>query len=183
MDFFFSNGDLPTGIFSDFFSTALFSEMLLLHASLTTSTQQLLFQSIYFFRAAAFLRSSGFDRVISSQQWFFQNTYFLGTKLLPGSYFVRKGNSLGQLLFGTATFLMVQLPRIKISTEELLWSKQVLLYSISFFRRATFSKNLLFLESYFFRAATFSKDVTFYNSNLFRKATFSQHTFLRVNIS
>ena len=71
---FFSNGKFSSGIFSDFFRIALFSEKLLLHTSLTISTPQLLFRSIYFFRAVAFLRSSVFEIFISSQLLFFQNT-------------------------------------------------------------------------------------------------------------
>ena len=45
-----------------FFRTDLFSEQLLFHASLTTSTQQLLFRSIYFFRAAAFFKELRFRK-------------------------------------------------------------------------------------------------------------------------
>ena len=75
----------------------------------TASTQQLIFRRGYFLRAAAFLRSSVFGRVISLQQLFFQNTCFL-----------RVGSSLGQLPFGIATFLAEELFRIKIPTEELL---------------------------------------------------------------
>ena len=165
-------------------------------ANLATCPGQLYFRRSYFFtllwllrhnsysfgasissEQLLFLRCSVFDRVISLHQLFFQNTLFSGMKLLPSSHFVRIGSSLGQLLFGTATFLLEWLLRINISTEELLWSKQVLLHSISFFRRATFSKNLLFLESYLFRAVTFSKYVTFYSSNIFRRATLSQHMF------
>ena len=73
-------------------------------------------------------------------------------------------------MFQTATFLTEKLSEIKISIATIL--KQVLLYSLNFFRRVTFSKNLdfkasnishylLFLESYLSKAATFSKEVTF----------------------
>ena len=58
----FSNGDFPFGIFSNFFRTALFPEKLLLHTSLTTLTKQLLFRSIYFFRATAFIKEFRFRK-------------------------------------------------------------------------------------------------------------------------
>ena len=62
MGIFFFNGDFLSGIFSDFFRTALFLEKLLLHISLTNSTQLLLSQSIYFFRASAFFRELRFRK-------------------------------------------------------------------------------------------------------------------------
>ena len=66
--------------------------------------------------------------------------------------------------------------------------KQILLYSICLFGKATFWKKLifqksniphylLFLDSCLFIATTFSKDATFYSSYLFRRAAFLQHTF------
>ena len=167
--FFFSNDDFPSDIFSDFFRTALFSEKLLLHTSLTTSTFDTtvtLSEHLFLQRSCFFLRSSVLERVVSSQQLFFWIPNFLGTKLLLSSHFVRIESSLGKLLFGAATFLEYLLG-IKISTEELLWLKQVLLHSISFFRRTTWAT---FLERPLFQK-------TFYSSNLFRRATFSQHTF------
>ena len=77
--YFFSNGSFPSGIFSNFFRAALFSEKLLLHTSLTTSTQQLLFPSICFFRAAAFFKDLRFRKshflaaVIFSEYLIFRN--------------------------------------------------------------------------------------------------------------
>ena len=106
---FFSNDDLLSRIFSDFFRTALFSEKLLL----CTSLDKLLRHNSNSFGAAIsseqllFLSNSVFERVISLQQLFFQNI---------GSI----GSSLGQLLFGTVTFLAEELLRIKIFIEELL---------------------------------------------------------------
>ena len=107
-------------------------------------------------------------------------------ELLPNSHFLGIGSSLGQLLFGTATFLAEKLLRIKISTEELLCRRSY--FCISFFRGALSSKKLifqkrniplflLFPKSYLFRAVTFSKGTTFCSSYFFRRATFSQHTF------
>ena len=97
--------------------------------SVTTSAH---FPSNNFFRAAAFLRSSFFRTATSSQQLLFQNTYFFRAKLLPSSYLLIKESSLGQLVFGTATFLAKELFRIKISTEELLfWSRYFCIASTS----------------------------------------------------
>ena len=143
----------------------------------TTSTQQLHFRSSCFFRTAAFF--SLFRTVTFSQQLFFQNCFFFRAKILYSSHFLRIKSSLWQLLFGTAVFPCLGWRYLKRAT----FSKQVLLYSIKFFRKATFWKKqifqkrniplyLPFLESCFFRVATFSKDGTFFSSYLFRRATF-----------
>ena len=70
---FFSNSDFPSRINGGFLRTALFVERLLLHTffRVTTATQQLLSQSSYFFRTAAFLRSSFFQK-----QSLFRSYYF-----------------------------------------------------------------------------------------------------------
>ena len=96
----------------------------------TISTQQLLFRSSYFFRTAAFF--SFFRTVTFSQQLFFQNSFFFRANRLQSSHFLRIGNSLRQLLFGTAIFLE-ELFRIKIS-KKANFLKQVLLHNINFFR-------------------------------------------------
>ena len=113
----FSNVRLPMShiwrLFQDSFD---FGEATSSHSfRVTTSTQQLLFRSSYFFRAAAFLKSS-FFRVVT---YFFQIRYFFRAKLLPSSHFLRIRSSLGQLLFGTSTFLVVDLFGIKISTKHI----------------------------------------------------------------
>ena len=149
----------------------------------TTSTQQLLFWSSYFFRASDFWRSSIFRTVTSLQQLFFQNSYLLRAKLLPSNHQLRTASSLGQLIVGRATFLVEGLLRIKISTEELLFRSRYFCTTSTFSEKLHFGKkpffyenNIpyypLFLESYFFRVATFSKDVIFHSSYLFRIATF-----------
>ena len=62
-----------------FFRTASFSEKLLLHTSLTTLTQQLIFRRIYFFRAATFFKELRFRKshsiaaVIFSEYLIFRN--------------------------------------------------------------------------------------------------------------
>ena len=76
----------------------------------TTSTQMLLFRSSYFFRGATFFEGIPFsEQSPLRSSHFFQNSYFLRAKLLPSSYFSRIGSSLGQLLFGTLTFLVEKL--------------------------------------------------------------------------
>ena len=128
---------------------------------------------MYFFRAAAFLKFSVFERVISLQQSFFSEYLIFRNKI-----FVKTGSSFGQLLLGTATFLwticLEQRYLLKSSSDR---SRYIYLRSISILRSAKILENPLFTESYLFIAATFSKDVTFYSSNLVRRATFSQHTF------
>ena len=106
------------------FTEVLFLEKLLIRffSRVTTSTQQLLSRSSYFFRAPAFFEELLFHKVASFEAViFFQNSYFSREKLLPSSHFLRTESSLGQLLFGTTTFLTEELFRIKISTEELLF--------------------------------------------------------------
>ena len=104
-------------------------------------TQHLLFWSGYVYKAAAFYRSSFFRTITSSQQLFFRIATSLRTKLLLTSHFLRKESSLGQLLFGTATFLVEESFRIKISTEELLFRSRY------FCTTSTFSDELYFAKS------------------------------------
>ena len=118
------SGDFPSRICCDSFRTALLLEKLLLH----TFSESLLRHNSYFFGAAIssgqllFLRSFFFRKATYLQQlFFFQNNYFFRVKLLSSSHFLRMGNSLGSLLFGTATFLAKDLFTIKISIEELLF--------------------------------------------------------------
>ena len=152
----------------------------------TTSTQHLLFRDSYFFRTAAFFPF--FRTVTFSQELFFQNSFFFGVKLLQSRHFLRIRSSLRQLLFGTAT-LSGGTVQDKDILKRANFSRQVLLHSINFFRKATFWKNLifqkaivrsiylLFPENCLFRAAISSKDATFYSSYILRRALFLQHTF------
>ena len=154
--------------------------------SVTASTQQLLFRSSCFFRESRFLKSSFFRTVTSWQQLFFQNSYFFRAKLLPSNH-LRIGSSLGYLLFGTATFLAVELFRIKISTEELLFRSRYLYTASTFSEKLHFGKKLIFRkrniphyplpENYLLRTAIFSKDVIFYRSYLFRRTTSLYHSY------
>ena len=166
--------------------------------SVTTSTQQLLLRSSYFFRTTAFLRSSFFRTVTFSQQLFFQNSYFqskTSTEQLLLESSMKNGNILheNRKFFKRVTFWnlfgggIVQNKDIYRRAASL---KQVLLHSIDFFRKESFWKKLifqksnishypLFLESYFFRGATFSKDATLYSSYLARRAAFFKRYFFR----
>ena len=78
---FFSNSDFPSRINGGFLRTALFVERLLLHTffRVTTATQQLLSQSSYFFRTAAFLRSSFFQKQSLFRSYYFRiaSSFFL----------------------------------------------------------------------------------------------------------
>ena len=132
----------------------------------TTLTKQLFFRSSYFFRSSCLLKeflfqnSHFFTAVIFSEQLLFQSKTFTEQPLT--------GSSLGQLLFEIG---IVYNKNIYIRAT---FSKQVLLHSISFFRRATFWKMivfqkrnipycLLFLESYLLRAPTFSDELLYHN--------------------
>ena len=82
-----------------------------------TFLEQLFLQGSCFFWGASFSEKP----LICSSYFFFQNNYFFRVKLLSSSHFLRMGNSLGSLFFGTATFLAKDLFTIKISIEELLF--------------------------------------------------------------
>ena len=157
MGLFFSNGDSPTGIFSGFYRTALFSQKLFLHTSLTTSTQKLLFRlySSCFFKEAPFSKesfpcSSYFFRVPN-----FSERNFYRAALYENRTFFRAVTFRSSLFFGGVIAynkdIYRRAPLIEADTSA----------RISFFRRAAFSKSLHFLDSYLFRTATFSKDVSF----------------------
>ena len=159
-----------------------------------TSTQQFSYfvgtaiskENLFFFWRAPFSEQSliVYAALVFSEQPFFR------TKLLPSSQVLKVG-SLKQLLFGTDTFLVDRLFRIKVHTKELLfWSRYFCTAStfseeLHFRKKLIFQKSniphyLLFLDSWRFRVASFSKEVTFYSGYLFRRVTFSQHTFSKV---
>ena len=188
-NFLFSNGEFPSRILRDFFRIALFSKKLYFRRnfifgeaifysvtfqeatsshffSTTTSIWQLHFGSSYFFRAAAFFEELRFRKSHSLAVFiFFRIPIFLSetsTKepLLENRKCFRAVSSRNSYFFcARITYNNV------IYRRDLLF-KQVLLHSISFYRRATFSKKLtfqkrsilnylLFLKSYLFRVATF----------------------------
>ena len=100
--------------------------------------QELLFHNSSFFRVAAFLRRS-FFRTATFSQHISQNSYFFRAKLLSRNHTLRIGNSLVQLPFRTATH--------RRYLQKSYFSKQVLLHSIDFFKKARFWKKLLFHKS------------------------------------
>ena len=160
----------------------------------TTSTQQLLSRSSYFFRTAAFLRSS-FFRTVTFSQLLFQNSFFFTARLLQGRHSLRIGSCLGQLLIETAIFLEEELFRKKDIYRRATFSKQVLLHIINFFRKATFWKKRIiqksntfpFFERPLFQktqpsiAFTFSEDLPFYKI-LFQKSYFTATLFSTATI-
>ena len=137
----FSNCDFPSCIFSDYFSTALFSkEATSSHFfRVTASTQQLLFRSSYFFRAAASLRSSDSERVISLQQFFFSE-YLIFRSETSTEQQILENRKFTQLLFGTATFIEKELLKINISTEELLCQSRYFCIASAFSEELHFRK-------------------------------------------
>ena len=102
--------------------------------------QKLLFRGSYFFRGATFFEELPFSEQLPLySSHFSQNSYFFRAKHLQSSYFLRKGSSLGQILFGTPIFLVEKLIRIKKFSEEVLfWNR---------YFGATFSEGLLFGKS------------------------------------
>ena len=133
--------------------------------------KQLVFGGSCFFRTAAVFPF--YKTVTFSQELFFQNSFFSGAKILQSSQFLRIGNSLRQLLFGTAFFFSEELPCFK---KELLFQSTASTRKNRFFRKSI-SALPTFSGERSFRATTFSKDATFYSSFLFKRDTFLQHTF------
>ena len=133
MGIYFSNGNFPPRIFSDFSRRTLFLEKLL-------SSNEGLPQSSYFFRVSAWtqlllFRSSYFFRAAA-----FSIFYFFRTKFLPSRYFSRISSSLERYIFETATFLVGRLVQNKDTHRRVTFLKQLLLHSINFFRRVTFQQ-------------------------------------------
>ena len=98
-----------------FYTLSTSSKQLVLQSN--SSTQELLFPSSYFFRAVTFLEQQLFQiSHFFPAVTFFQKSIFFRSKLLPSSYLLVIGCSLGQLLFWRTNLF-----RIKISIEELLF--------------------------------------------------------------
>ena len=130
----------------------------------TTSTQQLLFRSSYFFRAyLLLLRSSFSEQSLLRSSYFFQSSCFFRAKLLPNSHHLRIGSYLGQLPFGTATFLEEILFGIMISTEELLFQSRHLCKASTFSEKLYFGEKLIFQKINIFRSRFFL--ITFSDSS------------------
>ena len=115
------------------------------------------------------LRSFFYRTVTYLLQLLFQKSYFFRVKFLPSGHFLRISrhflrieSSLGQFLFGTATFLVEDLFRIKISTEKLLFWSRYFCIASSFsegqhFGKSQFFGKAIFCLTYLFWGATFQK--------------------------
>ena len=103
-------------------------------------------------RIGFFLQASFSEQALLCSSYFFQSSYFLRVKR-------RIGSSLGKLLFRKATFLVEELFRMKISTEELLfWSKHFCFFrSATFWKKASFSEKQFHITHFFWRAAFFER--------------------------
>ena len=163
-----------------------------------TSSELLPCHNSYFFGAdISSVHLFFVEKLLFRGSYFFRINTFLRAKPLPSSHFLRigsfTGSSLEQFLSGIATFLVEDLSRNRIKNiyKSAAFSKQVLLRSINFFRRATFWEKASFSEKQYFALPPFSgmlplyssyffKNVTFWSSYLFRRATSSQHFFRRV---
>ena len=137
----FSNGDFPSCKSSNFLKTTLFPEEATSSHffRLTDLKQQLLFRSSYFFRAAASLRSSDSERVISLQQFFFSE-YLIFRSETSTEQQILENRKFTQLLFGTATFIEKELLKINISTEELLCQSRYFCIASAFSEELHFRK-------------------------------------------
>ena len=183
--FLFSNGELLLAYLATFSGQLFFRTLLQSNCFNRTVTllEPLFLQNSCFFKI--FL----FERVIPLQQLFFQNTSFFGVELLPSSHFLRIGNSLGQLLFGTATEQLSQflLLKVTISYQGLastlnslgegiaqnkdayrrgLLLNQALMHSISVFY--IFEK-VNFSEKKYSAFSTFSEELLFQSSHFFKR--------------
>ena len=118
------------------------------------------------------MRNSFSKTVLYLQQLFFQNNYFSRAKLLPSSHFLGIESSLGQYLFGTATFLEEDLFRMKISTEELLFQSRCFCTAWTFLEEQHFGKSLFFRKT-LFRITYSFWGATFLERLLFQKTLFS----------
>ena len=127
----------------------------------TTSAQELLFRSSYFFRTAAFF---SFCRAVTL---FFQNSFFFGAKLLQGRHFLKIGSSLRQLL-SEQLFFSEELFRIKTSKKELLFESRY------FCTASTFSEKLHFGKSWYFRKVIFRIAFFFWRAAFFERLIFQK---------
>ena len=132
-------------------------------------TQQLLFRSSYFFREARFSVTNDFFATVIFSEWL-----FFRVKLLPSSHFLGIESSLGQLLFGIATFLAEELFTIKISTVDLLFRSR-----INFFRSyncvliRSYSEKANFSEKQYSALPIFSGELPFYSGYFVKRRHFS----------
>ena len=132
---------------------------------------------MYFFKAAAFLKFSVFERVISLQQSFFSEYLIFRNKI-----FVKTGSSFGQLLLGTATFLwticLEQRYPLKSSSDRsrYICAASAFLEEPKFWKthfswRATFLQQPLFPKTLLSIAATLSEELLSH-SILFQKSCY-----------
>ena len=158
-----------------------------------TLTQQLLSQSSYFFRTAAYLRSA-FFKIITFPQLLFQNNFFFRVNLLQSSHFLRT-----EVLQGSY-----------FSKELYFWRRNCLkktyLQKSYFFKAGISAQHQLFQESYVLAKAnnsekqysvlhTFSVELSFQSGHFFKRRYllqqlpfqksyfFTRCFFRRVNIS
>ena len=157
-------------------------------------TQQLLSRSSYFFRTAAFLRSS-FLWTVTFSLLLFQNSFFFRAKLLQSSHFLRIGIYLGSCFSKQLPFWRKNCLEKKDIYRRATFSKQVLLHIINFFRKAIFWKKLiiqksntlyylLLLESCFLeQQPLFQRRYLLYHFTFQKTCFFTRYFFRRVNIS
>ena len=116
-----------------------------------------------------FWRTSLSEQPLLCSSFFFQNGYFFRAKLLPSSRFLGIGSSLGKLLFGPATFLVEEMFRMKISTEELLFRNRYFCTASMFSEQLLCGKGKFLEKQYSFHVAYFFGRATFLERLLFKR--------------
>ena len=127
----------------------------------TTSTQQLLFRSSYFFSAVPFLRRSFFRTVTYLQQSFFSEYL-----LLENRWFFRAFTFAEELLFQKANFRKSNIPHCLLFQNSYFLIVATFLKELTFLKDFTFHSNYFFQKSYFFRRDTISQLRFFFTATL-----------------
>ena len=113
---------------------------------------------IYFF---LFWEAPFSEQSLLSKWLFFQNRYYFRAKLLPSNHSLRIESSWGKLLFGIATFLLEDLLRITISTEELLFPRRYFSAQQQLFQKSYILEKVNFSEKQYSALPTFSGELPF----------------------
>ena len=115
------------------------------------------------------MTSSFFRTITSSQQIFLQNSYFFRAKLLASSHHLRIGSSLGQLIFGAATFLVEEFFRVEIFAKELLFRGRYFCTVSTFSEELHFEKKVNFSEKKYSVLPTFPGESPFWSGYFFKR--------------
>ena len=131
----------------------------------STFSEQFYFWKSYFltlFQSNCLYTEAPFSEQSLLSKWlFFQNRYYFRAKLLPSNHSLRIESSWGKLLFGIATFLLEDLLRITISTEELLFPRRYFSAQQQLFQKSYILEKVNFSEKQYSALPTFSGELPF----------------------